>query len=221
MNVSLLPRIPRFRQPWLIGYWQILLRLVGPLLALGLGMALAARFELSGPWQGPAYMGFTAAWALGTYFLQPSVRRIITRWRISARKIWGTAGGVLGYLWLTQMPAAFDYRQLVFAMAAGAGGGLVQRLFVLQVRRTRRAGGEMLRWWGLAAVCAWAIHPYATPYLVGGGATLIITRNNWPMPARRCRQEISSSMWGKARTPLTAISIRCGPHPIFLMWVER
>ncbi len=114
-------------------------------------------------------MGFTAAWALGTYFLQPSVRRIIARWRISARKIWGAAGGALGYLWLTQMPAAFDYRQLVFAMAAGAGGGLVQRLFVRQVRRTRRAGGEMLRWWGLAAVCAWAIHPYATPYLVGGG----------------------------------------------------
>ena len=114
-------------------------------------------------------MGFITAWALGTYFFQRPVRRSIARWRISARKIWGTAGGVLGYLWLTQMPAAFDYRQLVFAVAASAGGGVIQYFFVRQVRRTRRAGGELLRWWGLAVVCAWAIHPYATPYLVGGG----------------------------------------------------
>ena len=54
-------------------------------------------------------------------------------------------------------------------MAAGAGGGVIQYFFVRHVRRTRRAGGELLRWWGLVAVCAWAIHPYATPYLVGGG----------------------------------------------------
>ena len=145
------------------------MRLVGPLLALGLSMALAARFELSGPWQGSAFIGFTAAWALGTYFLQPSVRRILARWQISARKIWGTAGGVLGYLWLTQMPSAFDYRQLVFAVAAGASGGVIQHFFVRQVRQTRGTGGEMLRWWGLALVCAWAINPYATPHLVGGG----------------------------------------------------
>ena len=132
-------------------------------------MALTSRFALSGPWQGPAYLGFITAWALGTYFFQRPVRRIIARWHISARKIWGSAGLVLGYLWLTQMPGAFDYRQLVFAVVAGAGGGVIQYFFVRQVRRTRRAGGELLRWWGLAAISFWVIHPYATPYLVGGG----------------------------------------------------
>ena len=121
----MLPLLPRFRQPRLIGFRQLLLRLVGPLLALGLGMALTSRFALSGPWQGPAYLGFITAWALGTYFFQRPVRRIIARWRISARKIWGSAGLVLGYLWLTQMPGAFDYRQLVFAVVAGAGGGVI------------------------------------------------------------------------------------------------
>ena len=163
------PRILIFQQPWLISFRQILLRLVGPLFALGVIIALAARFELSGVWHWPAFAGFIATWVLGTYLIQVKVRRILVRWKIPPLKIWGSSALVLGYLWLTQIPTQFDYRQLACAVTASAAGMLIQRFFVTQAINTRRPTSEMLRWWGLAAICGWLIQPYATPYLVGGG----------------------------------------------------
>jgi hypothetical protein len=67
------------------------------------------------------------------------------------------------------MPEAYDYRQLTLAAFCGGCGSVAQYFFVQQARRMRSSWSESLRWLSLAAVCAWVIHPYATPHLVGGG----------------------------------------------------
>jgi hypothetical protein len=81
----------------------------------------------------------------------------------------GTAILIMAWMWLAHMPDAYDYRQLTLAVVCGSAGSIAQVVFVRQARRMHASRSEALRWLGLAAVCVWVIHPYATPHLVGGG----------------------------------------------------
>ena len=75
----------------------------------------------------------------------------------------------MAWMGFAYMPNAYDYRQIALAAICGVAGSLARFFFVRQARRVRASKSEMMRWLGLAAVCAWVVHPYATPHLVGGG----------------------------------------------------
>lgn len=134
-----------------------------------MGWVLAARFELAGAWQVEARAGFVATWFLITYATNSSLRRFFLRSNYSPSLILCGPILILGWMWLAHMPEDFTYRQLVLAAASGALGSWAGPALMLQARRTRSCMGEALRWLGLAGVCLWLIHPYATPHLVGGG----------------------------------------------------
>jgi hypothetical protein len=148
---------------------QLSVRFAAPLVVLAAGLPLAHRFQLSGDWNMATVVGFLTVWLLSVYLCDSGLRRILGRWLRRPRYPVAATCIVFFWVWLRHTPEAFDYRQLAFAAATGAVGGLAQRFFLRQARRTRSTLGEALRWLGLIGVCSWVIHPYATTQLVGGG----------------------------------------------------
>ena len=148
---------------------QLLLGIAAPFLVLAVTLILAVRFELSGTWRAPALVGFAAACLLTHLVKDPGLRTLLSRSSHTLHYAIAALVAVLAWIWLRYMPEAFDYRQLALAGATGLVATPMQRLFIRQARKTHSGLAEGVRWWGLAAVCAWVIQPYATPYLVGGG----------------------------------------------------
>lgn len=148
---------------------QFTTSLTSPLLALLLGLGLSARFEVAKGWRLETTLGFIVVWFLSCYATSKDLRRCFTRWHLNPKYVLSVAIACFGWIWIAHMPDHFDYRLMAIAGSAGALGSLAQFAFFRQARRTRSSVGESIRWLGLAAICAWVIHPYATPHLVGGG----------------------------------------------------
>ena len=130
---------------------------------------LSFRFEVAKGWRLETTLGFAVVWFLSCYATSRALRRSVTSGNFRPHYVLTLAIATFAWIWIRHMPERFDYRLLALAATTGGLGALAQYAFFRQARHTRSGFGESVRWLGLAAVCAWVIHPYATPNLVGGG----------------------------------------------------
>jgi|GEM_PF-1240670 len=165
MRNSLLRKISQFS--------KTIARLLPNFAGLALAWGFLAYWTPDPPWKHFTWPGMLWIWAATTLVVDRTARRQVTS-RLGANSwfLWFLGAAFAAGLtctWLLWIPAGTALIHWIVPMTGALLGFALRGIYVGTVRLTRSLRGEALRWSCVLGVAMFAIHPYATRGLVGGG----------------------------------------------------